>query len=166
MDNDIVRLPCFHTFHRSCFNSVNNVCPHCSKLLLQKVCQLAQSFNEALLSSTNTASARSSVAADENSNDENNDDVPSVSNRSPEYYESSEWHGYISTVLDTFDVPQPSMNTHPNQDEHNQDNHAENVQTSHENSSAEEPQQSPTSTCTSPSIAPTLATVTLSYGNF
>lgn len=94
----------------------SNVLTATFKPLLNKLNHLTDSFNESLLSPTATTNSSQNDDDDQNSEEHNEDDIPEVTRHDPEYFESQQWNDYIQTALDSFTVPQPSMNSQSRQE--------------------------------------------------
>lgn len=111
-EEEIIRLPCFHMYHRECLmQALNNRCPHCTNPLMEKLNELTESFNSSLLEPTITSNSTDNPNNHQEQED-TPDEIPNISSHDPEYYESTEWKNHVETVLNTFSVPQPS--TSPN----------------------------------------------------
>ena len=69
-------------------------------------------FNESLLTPT-SAKHSSQNSNDDQAYENDEDDILEPASHDPEYFESPKWNHYIQTALDSFTVPQPSMNSQP-----------------------------------------------------
>ena len=101
----IVRLACFHTFHKAC-TSATGPCPICKLPLEKKIEELSHSFNKGLLSST---------CEDDSSESSDDDDLdteqhlPNPSTKTSNYYTSQAWETTITNVTNAYHpVKQPT----------------------------------------------------------
>lgn len=92
---DAVRLPCFHTIHRSCFNLVAKKCPICTKNLDVRINNLATSFNQSLLKPTSRSNTTSQENSDDDGDGSDEDSIHINQTVDPAYYSSRAWESYI-----------------------------------------------------------------------
>ena len=91
-------------------------CPICSKLLLNEIKRLSNSFNGSLLEPT-TQSPGQSTTTDATPNSDDEDGLPTTSHtdETSTYYQTEAWQIQIVQTLDTFEVPQPQQLQQPTQ---------------------------------------------------
>ena len=101
----IVRLACFHTFHKAC-TSATGPCPICKLPLEKKIEELSHSFNKGLLSST---------CEDDSSESSDDDDLdteqhlPNPTTKTSNDYTSQAWETTITNVTNAYHpVKQPT----------------------------------------------------------
>ena len=116
-NEEIIRLPCFHTYHRCCFAQTGSECSHCSKPLNDHLEKLAKAFNNSLRTPTSSTTRPNTETHQDN--DDTADDIPSVSNRNPDYYESQEWNNHVDHVFDSLCIEQP-LHVHRSQSQPHQ----------------------------------------------
>ncbi|XP_032234629.2 uncharacterized protein LOC116616695, partial [Nematostella vectensis] len=75
----------------------------------------ATAFNTTLITPTNSSPSRNTAELNANDND---DEIPVVSTKDPDFYDSEQWANYVDSILEGIAVPQPSQtpqSTTPNQ---------------------------------------------------
>ena len=101
----IVRLACFHTFHKAC-TSATGPCPICKLPLEKKVEELSHSFNKGLLSGS--CEHDSSESSDDDDLD-TEQHLPNPSTKTSNYYTSQAWETTITKVTNAYHpVKQPT----------------------------------------------------------
>ena len=94
----IVRLACFHTFHKDC-TTATGPCPICKLPLEKKIEELSHSFNKGLLS--RTCEHDSSESSDDDDDDDDLDTEQHLLNPSTKtsnYYTSEAWETTITNA--------------------------------------------------------------------
>lgn len=109
----VIRLACFHCFHRACLPS-NQCCPICLGPLKKKAEKLANTFNTGLVSSKVQQDPEESCADLNEDECCSTPDPTSMNTTDAEmFYTSTEWSDKVDNILNTYAaIPLPSRANH------------------------------------------------------